>query len=160
MKGMNVVFPMIPLNFLLVKWFGYCSLSKLTIRKKCWRLPISAQRHNLTFVTLFWNSCHTDPNWDIGMKSKPFRDKIPSFHNMKEAGWFDISNNFLRNVKIEKRSPPFWATTQMNFHVRIWVSMTYPTLLGVQKCGYSKVSLFLPPEEHFSCPRDREMDTV
>ena len=35
MKDINIIFPMIPLSFLWVKWFGYYSLSKLSNFSKC-----------------------------------------------------------------------------------------------------------------------------
>ena len=37
MKDMDIIFPLIPLSFLWVQWFGYYSLSKSSIFSKSWK---------------------------------------------------------------------------------------------------------------------------
>ena len=58
----------------------------------------------------------------------------------------------MRYFKFENRLPPLSAKTQMNFHVRLRVSMTCPTLLGLQYVDIVKCLYFYPLKNTLAAP--------
>ena len=89
MKDMDIIFPLIPLSFLLVQWFGYYSLSKSSIFSKswkCWKLTNFAQWRNSTFRKLFF-------------KWLPFLEKSGYWHETK-ARWSSKHQIFMGRKKL------------------------------------------------------------
>ena len=117
MKGMYIIFPLIPLSFLWVKWFGYYSLSKLGKMLKKLKIDQFRSAAELKiFDTFFQTTVILRPIGIITWNQDQMKLKIPNFHNMKKAYWHQTAFEIF---KFKNRPPPVGPTTKMDFQVSL-----------------------------------------
>ena len=83
-KGMDIIFKLIPLCFLWVKWFGYYSHSKSSMFSKSWKCGETQLFGHLFFQM----AAITRIIWILTWNQSQMKLKTPNFHGKKEACWF------------------------------------------------------------------------
>ena len=88
-KDAGIIFPLIPLNFLWVKQFGYYSLSKSSIlsSKKLKMLKIYhvCSAAKLKFLATFFQTADILRIGIVTCNQSQMKPRIPNFQNMKES---------------------------------------------------------------------------
>ena len=104
MKGINIIFQMIPLKSVWVKWFGHLSPTKLSIFPKktqnAEKCTLFTSAKNLFLAHFFSKSCHLKTDKDFSMKPTANGHKCPKFSVRKSRA--SLSQPIIEIFKLEE----------------------------------------------------------